>query len=136
MANAKPSVLVDRLEAQSTVKHFNVHKLAISSGSRPPSLCTLAANTELLDQVQVSLAVFAGNVLEVALALTYQLQQTTASSKIFLVLLQVLGQFLDTLSCDANLYGSATGVGFVLLQVFYDCCFLLTCNHTTGILSD
>ena len=74
----------------------------------------LAADAELLDEVEVCLTVFAGNVLQVALTLANELQQTATGCMILLVRLEVLSQFFDTLSFDTNLHSSATGVGFVL----------------------
>jgi len=65
----------------------------------------LTANAELFDEVQVSLAVFGGNVLQSALALANHLQQATASGKVFFVDLEVLGEFLDAFGHDARYYG-------------------------------
>src|SRR5687767_6314075 len=96
----------------------------------------LAADAELLDKIKVSLAVVGGNVLQVALALAYELQQPAAGSKVLLVHLKVFSQFLDALSRNTYLYSSAAGVGFGGLQFFDNCLFLLTCNHTQGILPD
>jgi hypothetical protein len=90
----------------------------------------LAADTELLDELEICLAVVAGDVLQVALALTNQLQQAAASSKVLLVHLKVLSQFLDALGSNTNLNSSAASVSFVPLQFFYNYLFLLTCNHT------
>jgi hypothetical protein len=86
----------------------------------------LAANTEFLDQFEVRFAIFACNVLQVALALADQLQQAAAGGVIVLVGLQVLGEFLDTLGHDAGLHGGRTGVVFASLQVFNDTLLLLT----------
>lgn len=77
-----------------------------------------------------------GDVLQVALAAANELEQTAACGEVLLVYLEVLGKLLDALSFNTNLHGCATGVGFVALQVFYDCLFFLTCNHTTTILTD
>jgi len=81
------------------------------------SLYTLAANAELLDEIEVSLAVVCGDVLQVTLALTYELQQTAACGKVLLVHLEVFSQLFDALSCNTHLYSGATSVSLVTLQV-------------------
>jgi len=112
-----------------------VHKLAASNMSRPV-VYALAADAELLDKRKVGLAVVLGDVLQVALALTNQLQQTAAGSKVFLVYFEMLGEFFDPLGSNAHLHSGAAGVGFVVLQLLHHSLFLLTCNHTLAILSD
>ena len=86
----------------------------------------LAANAKFFDKVEVLFAIFASNILQVALALTNHLEQTTASGKILLVDLEVLGQFLDVLGQNAHLYGRATGVFFFGLQTSNNRLLLLT----------
>lgn len=95
----------------------------------------LAANAKLFDKVEIRLTVFACDVLEVALALSNQLQQTTACSKILFVDLEVLSKLLDAFGHNADLYSWATSVSFVTLQCFGNCFLLLTCNHIRRILS-
>lgn len=111
-----------------------MHKLGASAEAR--SLYTLATDAKLLDQSQVRFTVFAGDVLQVALALTNQLQQTAPCGEIFFVDLEMFGELFDALSRDTNLNSGATGVSFVLLQVFDDCVLLVSCNHTLAILTD
>lgn len=120
----------------TNLESFNVHKLVVSAGAETSSLYTLAANTELLDKIEVGLAVFGGDVLQVALALTNELQQTTTGGKVFLIDLEVLSQFLDTLSSNTNLYSSAASVVLAFLQSLNGGLFFLTCNHTLEILTD
>lgn len=87
---------------------------------------TLAANAEFLDEVQVCLTIFGGDVLQEALALTDELQQPAAGSKIFFVDLEVLGELFDTLGKDTDLHCCATGVFLVFLQICDDLGFLLS----------
>lgn len=70
-----------------------------------PGLCTLAADAELLDEVQVTLAVALSDVAQQTAALTDELQQTAAGCKVFFVDLEVLGQLLDALSINGYLNG-------------------------------
>lgn len=106
------------------------------SGRKTSSLRTLAANTELFDQVKVCLTISGCDVLQKALALTNELQQTAACRKVFLVHLQVLSQLFDALSRNPNLDSSATGVSLVACKARNNCLFFLTCNHTLASLTD
>jgi len=51
----------------------------------------LAANTEFLDESQISLAIAVSDVLEKTAALAHKAQQTTARSQVMLVTLQMVG---------------------------------------------
>jgi hypothetical protein len=98
-----------------------------------PGLYTLAAslpsNPELLDKIQVALAVALSDVAQQTAALTDELKQTAAGSKVFLVDLKVLGQLLDACSVDRNLDTGTTGILGVGLGAFNSGLFFLTCNH-------
>lgn len=93
------------------------------------SLGTLAADAELLDQVQVRLAVALGDVAQQTAALANHLQQAAAGHKVMLVSLQVLGQLFDTLSQDSHLCAGAAGVVLMCLRALDGRSFLLRFNH-------
>lgn len=133
---AKSGVIYLAFAHYTNLESFNVHKLVVSAEAETSSLYTLAANAELLDKVEVCLTVFRGNVLQMALALTNELQQPTTSGKVLLVHLKVLSKFLDAFGGNANLYSCAASVAFALLQSLNGGLFLLTCNHTLSILTD
>ena len=69
------------------------------------------------------------NILEVSLALTDCLHQPTASHKVVLVLLDVLGQLFDSLCKYADLNDATASVLLVRLQIFDDLLLLFSCNH-------
>jgi hypothetical protein len=92
-------------------------------------LDTLAADTELLDQLKISLAVALGDVTQQAAALADHLQQATTGHVIVLIGLEMLGDLLDAFRQNCHLGASATGVVFVYLRAFDSGGLFLSCNH-------
>lgn len=68
------SSISDLCPLYMTLESVNVHKLVASLCTRPVVYAPLAADTELLDKLEVCLTVMTGNVLQVALALSNELQ--------------------------------------------------------------
>ena len=73
----------------------------------------LLSQAELLNDCSVTLDILLLQVCEHAAALTYHLQQTTTGMVIMLVLLQMLGELLNALSQDSDLYFRGTGIGLM-----------------------
>src|SRR5215218_9000160 len=85
----------------------------------PRSQLRLAAQTETLDELAVAVDVHVGEVAEQTTTLTDEEQQATTRVVVVLVLLQVLGEVLDSLreERDLDLGGSSvTGVRRVLFD--------------------
>ena len=73
----------------------------------------LLSDAELSDDSSVTLDVLLLQVSEHVAALTNHLQQATTGMVVVLVLLQMLGELLDALGQDCDLYFRRTGVGLV-----------------------
>src|SRR3712207_4249068 len=71
---------------------------------------TLATNTELCDELAITLDIFLSEIVEQTTTLTYEHLETTRGSKVLLVLLEVLSKVLDTIGEECYLALYATGV--------------------------
>jgi hypothetical protein len=75
--------------------------------------CPLLPNTEPLDQLGVAIRILALQVVQEASPLTNQLQKAAARVMIFRVGLEMLGQVIDALAQERDLYLGGSGIGGV-----------------------
>lgn len=98
-------------------------------GCKAAGLRHLAADAELLDEIQIRLAVTLRDVAQQTAAFADHLQQTTAGHVIVLVRLQVFSQFLDAFSQNGHLHAGAARVILMHLRAFDGGSLFLTCDH-------
>ena len=96
---------------------------------RLPECSALFADAETLDQGTIALDVDAHEVVEQISSLANHLQQAAAAVVILLVGLQVLGEVVDSLGENCDLYFSGTCVGVVQSVLFDYLCFFFFSHH-------
>ena len=94
-------------------------------GEPPFRLLQLLSDVELFDDRTVAVDVYFGQVVQQASSLTNQFQQTTSGVMVMFVLFQVLGQMVDSLGQDSDLYLGRTGIGLVQSVLSNDFLFSL-----------
>src|SRR4030095_15212199 len=82
-------------------------------GLTPAATRRLLPNTEPLDQLGVAIRIFALQVVQQASPLTDQLQKAAARVMILRVGLEMLGQVIDALAQERDLYLGGSGIGGV-----------------------
>ena len=84
----------------------------------------LSAEVERLDDGAVALDILLLEIVEQISSLTNHLQQTAAGVMVLLMNLHMLGQIVDPLGQDCDLYLSRTGIGLVGSVFAIIACFL------------
>src|SRR5438876_9887448 len=84
----------------------------VANGSPERSHLSLAAQSEVGDQLQVTIVLGAGQVIEQSAAIADHLEQAAARVVVMLVRAQVLGQRIDTpgQQCDLDVGGASVAI--------------------------
>ena len=89
----------------------------------------LFTDIELLNQSTVSIDVLGFQIIQETASLTDHLVKTAAGMVILLVVLQMLGEFLNPCGKESYLYFGGTGIFRILTELGNDCCLLLFTDH-------
>ena len=84
------------------------------------SIRCLLTEAESLDKCTIAIDVLVVEILQELAATTYHLGQGTSGTEVFVVLLQVLGEVLNTIGEEGNLALNGTGVLGVLAVLAED----------------
>ena len=84
----------------------------------------LLTQTQSLHDGTITIDIVDVEILQELTTATYQLGQRTGSHKILVVLLQMLGEVLDTIGEQCNLALCATSIGIALAKLIEDLFFL------------
>jgi len=87
----------------------------------------LLTDTELFDDSTIALDVFGFEVVQHATTFTYESGQCALCTEVLAVLLEVLGEVVDTEGEECNLALSTTGVLCVVAVLCEQLCFFLSC---------
>ena len=94
--------------------------------NRALRLMTLFAQTQPSDDLQIPVAIFAGQVFKQLVSLADHLEQPATRGVILFVRLEVLGQLVDALGQNRDLHFGTAGVGIVRAISVDDGLFLLS----------
>ena len=92
------------------------------------NLRKLLSQTQFLDDCTVTIDIFFLQVVEHIAATTYHFQQTTSGVMVVFVSFEMLGQVVDSLGKNCDLYFSGTCVGVVQSVLFDYLCFFFFSN--------
>jgi len=94
----------------------------------------LLADTKLADDVAVAIRIALLEVVKQTPPLAHEHEQTAPGAMIFLVSLEMLGQFADAFAQDGDLNLGATRIRIVRPKFFDNVSFLCRCQHSYTLL--
>ena len=101
---------------------------------REISVLRLLANAELANDVAISIRVTPLQIVQEAATFADKHQQAATRTVIFLMCLEVLGEFSDSLTQDRNLDFGAARVRLMRAELLDDVCLSCGCQHCFGLL--
>ncbi len=101
---------------------------------REISVFQLLADAELANNVAIPVRVTTLQIIEQTTTFADKHQQASARTMIFLMCLEVLGEFGDSLTQDRNLDFGAARVRLMRAELLDDVCLSCGCQHCFGLL--
>ncbi len=94
----------------------------------------LLTNSELADDVAISIGVALLEVIEQTSPLAHEHEQTATRTVILFVCFEMLRQFADPLTQDGDLNLGASRIRIVGPELLYDVCLSCRCQHSYTLL--
>lgn len=117
----EPASMIYEAGAGSTRRHVRLHnESGVSTSETPPTLSNLLSQAETTNQFVITIDIATLQIIQQTAALANQFEQSTARMIVFLMRLEMIGEFVDALGQERHLNFRRTGIRSVCLVLRND----------------